>query len=112
MESLKRFAEGNNPAKTFLALDLDGTALLEDHGKVFISSSVEKGVKAIHDFNVPVVLNTSFNGPEEPIVRTPSEAVAMYRRSGLDALVLGDLVVTDRLKALDVPVDLPVAAPR
>jgi len=61
---------------------------------------------------VPVVLNTSFNGPEEPIVRTPSEAVAMYRRSGLDALVLGDLVVTDRLNALDVPVDLPAAAPR
>ncbi len=58
MESLKRFVEGSDLAKTFLALDLDGTALLEDHGKVFISSSVEKGVKAIHDFQIPVVLNT------------------------------------------------------
>ena len=45
---------------------------------------------------VPVVLNTSFNGPGEPIVRTPEEAVARYRDSGLDALVLGDLMVTDR----------------
>lgn len=52
---------------------------------------------------VPVVLNTSFNGPEEPIVCTPEEAVATYRRSGLDALVLGDLVVTDRLKELGIP---------
>lgn len=57
-EPLKRFATANDRSKTFLALDLDGTALLEDHGKVFISSSVEKGVKAIHDLNVPVVLNT------------------------------------------------------
>src|SRR5687767_5286006 len=57
-EPLTRFADAGDLAKTFLALDLDGTALLEDHGKVFISSSVEKGVKAIHDFQVPVVLNT------------------------------------------------------
>lgn len=48
---------------------------------------------------VPVVLNTSFNGPSEPIVCTPAEAVARYRKSGLDALVLGDLLITDRLDA-------------
>ena len=57
-EPLRKFAEESDTAKTFLALDLDGTALLEDHGKVFISSSVEKGVRAIHDFEIPVVLNT------------------------------------------------------
>lgn len=43
---------------------------------------------------VPVVLNTSFNGQEEPIVCTPAEAVATFRRSGLDALVLGDHLVS------------------
>jgi carbamoyltransferase len=48
---------------------------------------------------VPVVLNTSFNGPGEPIVCTPADAVAMFRGSGLDALVLGDHLVTDRLDA-------------
>jgi len=58
MEPLSRFAEAGDAAKGFLALDLDGTALLEDKGKVFISSSVEKGVKAIHDLKIPVVLNT------------------------------------------------------
>jgi len=52
---------------------------------------------------VPVVLNTSFNGPGEPIVCSPEEAVARYRDSGLDALVLGDLVVTDRLGQGDPP---------
>jgi carbamoyltransferase len=48
---------------------------------------------------VPVVLNTSFNGPEEPIVCSPAEAVAMYQRSGLDALVLGEYLIGDRLKS-------------
>ena len=45
---------------------------------------------------VPLVLNTSFNGPGEPLVCSPEEAVARYRDSALDALVLGDLVVTER----------------
>src|SRR5438874_130912 len=56
--SLEKFAGACDLSKSFLALDLDGTALLEDHGKVFISSSVEKGVRAIHDLKIPVVLNT------------------------------------------------------
>ena len=57
-EPLGRFAKSIDLRRTFIALDLDGTALLEDQGKVFISSSVEKGVKAIHDLNIPVAINT------------------------------------------------------
>ena len=37
---------------------------------------------------VPVVLNTSFNLRGEPIVNTPREAFATFRRSDLDLLVL------------------------
>src|SRR5688572_22508413 len=58
IEPLSRFASASDPSKAYLALDLDGTALLEDQGKVFISGSVEEGVKAIHDLKIPVVLNT------------------------------------------------------
>ncbi len=43
---------------------------------------------------VPVVLNTSFNVRGEPIVCTPEDAVACYLGTGLDTLVLGDLVVS------------------
>lgn len=39
---------------------------------------------------VPVLLNTSFNGPGEPIVCSPAEAIATFQRHGLDALVLED----------------------
>ncbi|MFJ6153991.1 carbamoyltransferase family protein [Micromonospora profundi] len=40
-----------------------------------------------------VVLNTSFNLRGQPIVRTPDDAVATYRRSDMDALALGDRLV-------------------
>lgn len=36
----------------------------------------------------PVVLNTSFNGPGEPIVETPEHALAFMRRTGTDVLYL------------------------
>lgn len=41
---------------------------------------------------VPVVLNTSFN-ENEPIVRTPQEAVGCFARTRMDALVLGNYLV-------------------
>ena len=37
----------------------------------------------------PTVINTSFNMHEEPIVRSPREAVRAFQRSQLDALILG-----------------------
>ena len=43
---------------------------------------------------LPVILNTSFNLRGEPIVNTPADALATFARSGLDALVLGDFLVT------------------
>ncbi len=43
---------------------------------------------------VPIVINTSFNGRGEPIVATPEDAIDCFLRIGLDALFLGDVVVT------------------
>jgi carbamoyltransferase len=42
---------------------------------------------------VPVVINTSFNIHEEPIVRTPEDAVRAFLDSALDYLAIGDLLV-------------------
>ncbi|MBO1416990.1 carbamoyltransferase C-terminal domain-containing protein [Streptomyces sp. FH025] len=53
---------------------------------------------------LPVVLNTSFNGADEPIVCTPQDAVRTFSRCGLDALVIGPFVVRQRLKeAIELP---------
>ncbi len=41
----------------------------------------------------PVLLNTSFNMKDEPIVCTPTEALVCFLRSGIDTLVLEDFLV-------------------
>lgn len=41
----------------------------------------------------PVVVNTSFNTNNEPIVASPTDAVATFYRSGLDALSIGSFLI-------------------
>jgi carbamoyltransferase len=41
----------------------------------------------------PVLLNTSFNARDEPIVCTPDDALRTFRRIGLDLLVLEDCLI-------------------
>jgi len=41
---------------------------------------------------VPVVVNTSFND-SEPIVCTPTDAIVTFRKSGIDALIMDDVVL-------------------
>ena len=51
-------------------------------------------ISAFRDLtNVPVVLNTSFND-NEPIVCRPEEAIDCFLRTQMDALVLGDFLIT------------------
>jgi len=45
----------------------------------------------------PVVLNTSFNDSDEPIVETPSNAVSSFLRMNLDGLVLGDYFIQKKV---------------
>ncbi len=42
---------------------------------------------------IPVLLNTSFNGPGEPVVCTPQDAIVMFYNSGLDFLVIDNLII-------------------
>src|SRR5689334_20241956 len=42
---------------------------------------------------VPLVVNTSFND-SEPIVCTPTDAIVTFRKAGIDALVMDDMVLT------------------
>jgi carbamoyltransferase len=43
---------------------------------------------------IPVLLNTSFNGPDEPIVETPSNAINTFLKRNLDYLVLDNFLVS------------------
>ena len=42
----------------------------------------------------PIILNTSFNDAGEPIVCTPKDAIRCFFSTGLDALVIGNFIVT------------------
>jgi carbamoyltransferase len=43
---------------------------------------------------VPVLLNTSFNGPKEPIVETPNDAIRCFYETGLDFLVINNFLIS------------------
>ncbi|WP_229507846.1 carbamoyltransferase C-terminal domain-containing protein [Massilia sp. Dwa41.01b] len=47
---------------------------------------------------VPVLLNTSFNGKDEPIVETPAQAVASFRRMPLHALAMPPYLLRKRIE--------------
>jgi carbamoyltransferase len=53
-----------------------------------------KLLKAVESINGhPVLLNTSFNVDDEPIVCTPENAIACFFNSGLDVLVMGNYMI-------------------
>lgn len=45
---------------------------------------------------MPVLLNTSFHGKDEPMVETPFEAVAAFRNMPLHALAMPPFFITKR----------------
>ncbi len=54
-------------------------------------------ISAFRDITgVPMVINTSFNDSGEPIVCTPEDAVRCFLATELDALVIGNLLVTEK----------------
>jgi len=71
----------------------DGSARVQT-----VDSSCGEFFRVIQHFfgktGVPVVLNTSFNGPGEPIVETPENALHFLIHSKLDALYIGGMRVT------------------
>lgn len=69
---------------------------------------------AFHDATgCPVLLNTSFNLRDEPIVATPMHACRTFLASGMDALVLGDhLVLRPEGRPPTGAVPQPTPAPR
>ncbi len=72
---------------------VDGTARAQTVSK----KTNPRYYKLIEEFEkitgVPVVLNTSFNDREEPLVNKPEEAIRFFKSSGFDALAIGNYLV-------------------
>jgi len=72
---------------------LDGTARPQ-----FVVKQNNPGFHAIINeyrklTGIPMVINTSFNMHEEPIVQSPDDAIRSFKESGIDALAIGNCLV-------------------
>lgn len=71
---------------------VDGTARIQTVTREFN----QRYYDLINEFykltGIPMLLNTSFNC-QEPIVETAEDAVATFKKCGLDILVVGDIIV-------------------
>jgi len=87
--AVKREKRDKIPAPTHV----DGTGRLQ----TVTTAANPRYSKLISEFErqtgVPVVLNTSFND-NEPIVCKPQEAIDCFERTQMDALVLGDFLIS------------------
>jgi carbamoyltransferase len=54
-----------------------------------------------YQYGIQMVLNTSFNLHEEPIVESPKDAIITFLRSGIDFLVINRKYVLERLDVKD-----------
>lgn len=87
--SVRTEKRGAIPAPTHV----DGTGRLQTVTRE-ANSRYHALISAFRDLTgVPVVLNTSFND-NEPIVCRPEEAIDCFLRTQMDALVLGDFLIT------------------
>ena len=50
---------------------------------------------------VPVLINTSFNVRGEPIVCTPEDAYRTFVNTGIDAVVMGNCLITEKPSPVD-----------
>lgn len=75
---------------------VDGTARVQTVNRLDNSRLYELIEAFALRTGVPVLLNTSFNVAGRPIVETPDDAIDCFLSTGIDALVLDDLLVQKR----------------
>ena len=78
---------------TDLRVPIDATARIQT-----VDSTSGEFCRVLESFfaltGVPIVMNTSFNGPGEPIVESPADALRFLVNSQMDALYIGGKRVT------------------
>jgi len=86
------------PEKIPAVTHVDGTGRLQTVNK--IKNPLYWNV--INEFRkitkIPVVLNTSFNDKDEPIVCSPEDALRTFMKTGIDYVVMGNYIVSKKKK--------------
>ena len=88
------FMTTTRPIREDVQLDavrhVDGSARVQ----TVTSSSSPVLADILQRCDLPVVLNTSLNGPGEPIVSSAADALAFFRTRPVDAMLIEDLLLT------------------
>ena len=88
-----RVAKAKKPDHIPAAIHIDNTARVQTVTK----KQNERFYEILSEFykltNVPCVLNTSFNGKNEPIVETPEDALITFLECKIDYLILNDFLI-------------------
>jgi len=72
---------------------VDGTGRLQTVSRKF-NPHLYALIKGFHEkTGVPVLLNTSFNVANEPVVETPADALRCFLNTGIDALLIGEYLL-------------------
>lgn len=97
MERTLRFKESMK-AKVAGVVHEDGTGRLQSVTPE-MNLRYYRLIKAFHDITgVPILLNTSFNVMGKPIVHSVEDAVAVFKTSGLDLLVIDNVIFLKHAK--------------
>jgi carbamoyltransferase len=103
-------AHDNKRARIPAVVHVDGTSRVQSVSRIY-APRLHRMIRAFWRLTgVPIVLNTSFND-REPIVGSPTDALATAIRAGVDYLVMEDRIVNLREQAIDINVpDLTLEA--
>ena len=71
----------------------DGTARVQTVNKYENQTLYDLLLEVQTRIGYPVLLNTSFNLPGEPIIESPADALSSFARGTLDCLFLGNVLV-------------------
>jgi len=86
------------PVRDDAALDavrhIDGSARLQTVTEQSAPTLAAILTRLQQDLGLPVLLNTSLNGPGEPIVSSAADAVGFFRTRPIDAMLIGDLLLS------------------
>jgi carbamoyltransferase len=110
-EKLFKWNEASARAARFMTITMDCTEWMQENCPAVVhvdntarpqiveeetNPSFFKVIKYYYELSgIPVVVNTSFNMHEEPIVRSPADAVRAYQLGKLDNLAVGSYLLGD-----------------
>ena len=72
---------------------VDGTARVQTVTKTELLGKV---LQCCEKYDIPIIMNTSFNGPGEPIIETAKQALNFFSKNSLDVIYLGQYKVEKR----------------